>query len=68
MGKEQPAWERSVRKPEERLLRGPRCRWEGNVRMRRRGIRWGSIYWICQAKERVQQLALVNVKMSVQVP
>jgi hypothetical protein len=42
-----------VGKPEgKRPLRRPRCRWEDNIRMDLREIRWSGMDWIDLAQDR----------------
>jgi hypothetical protein len=44
-----------VRKPEGyRPLEGPRRRWEYNIKMDRKVIRWGGMDWINRAQDRDQ--------------
>jgi hypothetical protein len=40
-------------KPEgKRPLGRPGCRWDGNINMTLREIRWGAMHWIYLAQER----------------
>jgi hypothetical protein len=50
--------------PERRLRR----RWEDNINMDLRGIRWGVLDWILLAQDRNQWRALVNMVINLQVP
>jgi hypothetical protein len=51
----------SVGKPEgRRLLGSPRCRWEDNIKLDVRKIRWGGMDWIHLAQDREQWWALVG--------
>jgi hypothetical protein len=56
-----------VGKPEgKRPLGRPRHRWEHNIKMNLREIRWDGIDWIDLARD--QWRALVNTAMSLWVP
>jgi hypothetical protein len=58
-----------VVKPEEKKSLGiPRRRWEDNIRMDLREIRWSGIDWIDLAQDRDQWRALVNTVMNLRVP
>jgi hypothetical protein len=46
----------------------PRCRWEDNVRVDVREIRWDGVDWILLAQDRDQWRALVNTVMNFRVP
>jgi hypothetical protein len=46
----------------------PRRRWEDNIKMARREIRWGGMDWIRMAQDRDQWRALVNTVMKLRVP
>jgi hypothetical protein len=57
-----------VGKPEgKRPLGRPRRRWEDNIRMDLREIRWGGMDWIDQDQDRDQWRALVNTVMNLRV-
>jgi hypothetical protein len=59
----------SVGKPEgKRPLGKPRRRWEFNVKMDLREIRWGGMDWIDLAQDRDQWRALVSTLMNFRVP
>jgi hypothetical protein len=49
-------------------LEKPRHRWEDNIKMDLRRIRWGDMDWIHLAQERDQWKALENMVMNHQVP
>jgi hypothetical protein len=58
-----------VGKPEGRTPLGrPRCRWEDNIKMKRREIGFGDVYYINLAPDRDRWQALVNTVMSLRVP
>jgi hypothetical protein len=44
-----------------RLLGGHRCRWEDNIRMDLREVRWGTVDWIHLARDWNYWRALVRV-------
>jgi hypothetical protein len=57
-----------VGKPEgKRPLGRPRCKWEDNIRMDLREIRWSGMNWIVLAQDRDQWRALVNTVMNLRV-
>jgi hypothetical protein len=56
-----------VGKPEGPLGR-PRGRWEGNIRIDLREIRWEDVEWRQLAQGRDQWSALVNTEMKFRVP
>jgi hypothetical protein len=59
----------SVRKAEgKRPLRRPRCKWEDNIRMHLREIRWEGVDWMHLAQDRDKLQALVYTVMNRQVP
>jgi hypothetical protein len=61
MGEMRNACKTSVGKPERKRLRGrPRRRWENNIRMDPREIRWEDVDWICLAHDRDRLRALGN--------
>jgi hypothetical protein len=69
MGEMRNALKILVRKPEEKRPHGrPRHRWEVNIRMDVREIRWKDVDWIYLAQDRDQQQAAVNTVMNFQVP
>jgi hypothetical protein len=49
-------------------LRTPRHRWEDNIKMNLREIRWGGMDWIDLAEDRDQWQDLVNTVMNLRVP
>jgi hypothetical protein len=51
-----------------RPLRGPRHRWDDNIKMDLREIGIGGANWIWLAQDRVQWQAFVNTVMNLQVP
>ena len=53
---------------EKRQLGIPRRRWEHNIKMNIREVRWWGIYWIDMAQDRDSWRALVNVIMNLRVP
>jgi hypothetical protein len=58
-----------VVKPQgKRPLRRPRLRWEDNIKMDLREIRWSAMDWIDLAQDRDQWRALVNTVMNFRVP
>jgi hypothetical protein len=57
-----------VRKPEEkRPLGRTRRRWEDNIKMGLREIRWDGMDWIHLVQDRYQWRALVNTVMNLRV-
>jgi hypothetical protein len=69
MGEKKNAYRILVGKLEGRSPLGrPRHRWEDNVRMDLRDIRWGGMDWIDLAYDRDQWKAFVNTVMSFWVP
>jgi hypothetical protein len=58
-----------VGKPEgKRPLGIPRRRWEDNIRMDLREIRWAGMDWIDLAQDTDQWKALVNPAINLRVP
>jgi hypothetical protein len=56
-------------KPErKRPLGRPRCRWEDNIRMDLREIRWEGVDWMRLAQDKDQWQALMNIIMNLHVP
>jgi hypothetical protein len=51
-----------------RPLRRPRRRWEDNIKIDLREIRWGGMDWIDLAQDRDQWRALVNTTMNLRDP
>jgi hypothetical protein len=51
-----------------RPLGRPRRRWEDNIKMDLREIRWGGVDWIDLSQDRDQWRALVNTVMNLRVP
>jgi hypothetical protein len=67
-GKKRNARRILVGKPEEkRPLGRPRLRWEDNIRLDLRYIRWGVMNWIDLAQDRDQWGDFVNMVMKFQV-
>jgi hypothetical protein len=63
------AYRNLVGKPEgKRPLGRPRRRWEDNIRMYLREIKWGGMDWVDLARDRDQWRALVNTVMNLRVP
>jgi hypothetical protein len=57
------------RKPKGRTpLRGPRCRWEDNIRMYLRDIGWEGVDWMHLSQDGDQWQDLVNMVMNFQIP
>jgi hypothetical protein len=52
---------------EKEPLRGPRHRWEGNIKMDLREIGLGGVDWIDLAQDRDRWRALVNTVMNLRV-
>jgi hypothetical protein len=68
-GEKRSAYRMLVGKPEgKRPLGRPRRRWEDNIKLDLREIRWGSRDWIDLAQDRDQWRALVNTVMNLWVP
>jgi hypothetical protein len=58
-----------VGKPdEERQLGRPMRRWEDNIKMNIRVVRWWGIYWIDMAQDRDRWWAPVNATVNLRVP
>jgi hypothetical protein len=58
-----------VAEPEgKRILSRPRRRWEDNIKMDLREVRWGDMNWIDLAQNRDQWRALVNRVLNLRVP
>ena len=51
-----------------RQLGRPRCRWEDNIRMDRKGILINTRNWVDLAQDRDYWRALVNEALNLQVP
>jgi hypothetical protein len=66
-GKRRGAYMVLVKKPEERPLGRPRCRWEDNIKMNFREV-GGGIDWIDLAQDRDRWQAFVNAVMNLRVP
>jgi hypothetical protein len=63
------AYRALVGKPEGRRPLGrPRRRWEDNIKMALREVRWGGMDWINLAQDRDRWRALVNAVMNLRVP
>jgi hypothetical protein len=58
-----------VGRPEgKRPLGKPRRRWEDNIKMNLREIRFGDVKWVHLAQDRDRWRALVNTVMNLRVP
>jgi hypothetical protein len=69
MGEVRGAHNISVGKPKGRRPLGrSRRRWEDNIKMDRREIRFGDVDWIHWAQDRDRWRALVNTVMNLRVP
>jgi hypothetical protein len=69
MGEVRDAYNILVGRPEGRRPLGrPRLRWEDNIKMDLREIRFGDVDWIHLAQNRDRWQALVNTGMNLQVP
>jgi hypothetical protein len=69
MGEKRSAYRVLVGKPEgKRPLGRPRRRWEDNIKMDLRNIRWGGMDWTDLAQDRDQWRALENTVMNLRVP
>jgi hypothetical protein len=63
------AYRISAGKPEgKRPLGRPRGRWEDNIKIYLREIRWSRMNWIDLAQDRNQWRTLVNTVMNFRVP
>jgi hypothetical protein len=68
-GENRNAYRILVGNPEgKRPLGRPGHRWEDNIKMDLREIRWGGMDWIVLARDRDQWRALVNTVMNLRVP
>jgi hypothetical protein len=56
------------RPEKERPLGRPRLRWEDNIKMDLRDVRWRGMDWIDLAQDRNRWLTLVNAVMNLRVP
>jgi hypothetical protein len=69
VGERRNAYKILVGKPERKKpLRRPRRRWEDNIRMDHRQIRWEGVVWIHLAQGRDQWQFVVNTVMNLRVP
>jgi hypothetical protein len=69
LGDKRNAYRILLGKPEgKRPLGRLRRRWEDNIRMDLRYIRWGGMEWINLAQDRNKWRALVNTVMNLRVP
>jgi hypothetical protein len=66
-GGEECIWDFGGKPEGKRQLGRPRRRWEDNIRMDLREIRWGGMNWIGVAQDRDQWRALVNAVMNLRV-
>jgi hypothetical protein len=68
-GEKRNAYRILVGKPEgRRTLERLRCRWEDNIKMDLREIRWGDMNWIDVAQDMDQWRTFVNMVMNFRVP
>jgi hypothetical protein len=66
MGWMRNAYRSLLGKPEgKRPLAKPRCRWEDNIKIYLRGIRWEDVNWINLAWDRNNWRPVVNMVMNV---
>jgi hypothetical protein len=56
----EPKWKRHLGRP--------RSRWDYNIRMDLKEIRWAVVDWIHLAQDRDKSQALVNMLMNLRVP
>jgi hypothetical protein len=69
MGEVRGAYNILVGRPKGRRPLGrPRNRWEGNIKIDLREIRFGGLDWIHWAQERDRWWALANTVMNLRVP
>jgi hypothetical protein len=69
MGEGRGAYRILVGRPEGRRPLGrPRCRWEDNIKMDLKEVRWEDVDWIDVAQDRYRWLALVSAVMNLRVP
>jgi hypothetical protein len=69
MGEKRNAYRILFGKPDgKKLLGRPRCRWEDNIKMDHREIRWDNMDWIHLTQDRGQWMAVVNMAMNFDVP
>jgi hypothetical protein len=69
MGEVRGAYNILVGRPEGRRPVGrPRRRWEDNIKMDLREIRFGYVDWIDLAQDRDRWRALVNMVMNLRIP
>jgi hypothetical protein len=69
MGEKRNAYRILVGKPDrKRPLGRPRRRWEDNIKIDLREIRWSGVDWIDLAQDRDQWRSLVNMVMNLRVP
>jgi hypothetical protein len=69
MGERRGAYRGLVGKPEGRRPLGrPRRRWEDNIKMDLREVKWRGMDWINLAQDRDRWRALVNAVMNLRVP
>jgi hypothetical protein len=69
MGAKRGAYRILVGNPKaKRPLGRPRRRWENNIKMDLREIRWGGMDWIDLTQDKDQWRTLVNTVMNLRVP
>jgi hypothetical protein len=69
MGEVRGSYNILVGRPEGRRPLGrPRCRWEDNIKMDLREIRFGDVDWIHLAQDRDRWRAPVNMVMNLRTP
>jgi hypothetical protein len=68
MGERRGAYRALVGKPEgSRPLGRPRRRWEDNIKLHLREVRWGGVDWIDLAQDRDRRRAVVYTVMNLRV-
>ena len=46
------------------ILGRPRCRWEGNIKIDHKRLRWEVVDWICMIDDKDRLRAIVNTKIN----